>query len=121
MKYLLQRGTLHRHWIHSYAHCVRDIYYRDPALFSHQAVVDRYVDDLAFTFGISRAFLNVVRAIDICISYSLLIFRRHKTAAAKGLIAGAFTITRADGTMTSGLAERDVSVLDFPSYPRLTK
>jgi hypothetical protein len=38
----------------------RDIYYRDPALFSKQAVVDRYVDDLACTFGIPRALLNVV-------------------------------------------------------------
>lgn len=39
----------------------RDIYYRDPALFSKQSVVDRYVDDLACTFGVPRSLLNVVR------------------------------------------------------------
>jgi meiotic recombination protein SPO11 len=38
----------------------RDIYYRDPALFSKQAVVDRFVDDLACTFGVRRLLLNVV-------------------------------------------------------------
>ena len=39
----------------------RDIYYRHPDLFVKQSVVDRYVDDLACTFGISRSQLNVVR------------------------------------------------------------
>lgn len=39
----------------------RDIYYRDPVLFSKQAVVDRFVDDLAFTFGVPRMLMNVVR------------------------------------------------------------
>ncbi|KAK2623907.1 hypothetical protein QTJ16_006541 [Diplocarpon rosae] len=37
----------------------RDIYYRDPKLFMKQAVVDRYVDDIAYTFGVSRDALNV--------------------------------------------------------------
>ena len=40
--------------------CNRNIYYRDPALFKKQSVVDRYVDILAFTFGVQRAALNVV-------------------------------------------------------------
>ncbi|KAK7541542.1 Spo11/DNA topoisomerase VI subunit A [Phyllosticta citricarpa] len=53
----------------------REIYYRTPSLFLNQAVVDRYVDDIAFTFGVSRFALNV-------------------TAAAKGLVAGAFSINR---------------------------
>ncbi|KAH6665770.1 Spo11/DNA topoisomerase VI subunit A [Halenospora varia] len=53
----------------------RDIYYRDPELFMKQAVVDRYVDDLACTFGVDRDALNVV-------------------AAAKGLVAGSFSIVR---------------------------
>ncbi|CAG8961776.1 hypothetical protein HYFRA_00006319 [Hymenoscyphus fraxineus] len=57
----------------------RDIYYRDPELFVKQAVVDRYVDDIAYTFGVERDALNVV-------------------AAAKGLIAGSFTVTRKDGS-----------------------
>lgn len=38
----------------------RNIYYKDPSLFKKQAVVDRYVDILAFTFGVQRADLNVV-------------------------------------------------------------
>jgi DNA topoisomerase VI subunit A len=37
------------------------MYYRDPVLFSNQHVVDRYVDDIARTFGVRRALLNVVR------------------------------------------------------------
>jgi meiotic recombination protein SPO11 len=40
------------------------MYYRDPALFSNQAVVDRYVDELAYTFGVSRSLLNVVSIAD---------------------------------------------------------
>ncbi|KAL3423097.1 type IIB DNA topoisomerase [Phlyctema vagabunda] len=55
----------------------RDIYYRDPELFLKQAVVDRYVDDLAYTFGVERDAMNVV-------------------AAAKGLIAGYCQITTRD-------------------------
>ncbi|KAF2626578.1 DNA topoisomerase IV, alpha subunit [Macroventuria anomochaeta] len=62
----------------------RDIYYRHPDLFVKQAVVDRYVDDLACTLGISRSKLNV-------------------TAAAKGLVAGCFTINREDGTQFDGM------------------
>lgn len=37
------------------------MYYRHPDLFVKQSVVDRYVDDLACTFGITRSQLNVVR------------------------------------------------------------
>ncbi|KAF2702997.1 meiosis-specific topoisomerase Spo11 [Pleomassaria siparia CBS 279.74] len=37
----------------------RDLYYRHPDLFGKQAVVDRYVDDLACTLGVSRCSLNV--------------------------------------------------------------
>ncbi|TLD35479.1 DNA topoisomerase IV alpha subunit [Venturia nashicola] len=61
---------------------------RDPALFSKQAVVDRYVDDLACTFGVPRALLNV-------------------TATAKGLVAGAFVINRRDGSRAEGWSERE--------------
>ena len=38
----------------------RDIYYKDPILFGRQRVVDRYVDDIASTFGVQRRSLNVV-------------------------------------------------------------
>ena len=37
----------------------RDIYYRDPELFVKQAVVDRYVDDIAFSIGVPRQALNI--------------------------------------------------------------
>ncbi|KAE9966239.1 hypothetical protein EG328_009080 [Venturia inaequalis] len=66
----------------------RDLYYRDPALFSNQTVVDRYVDDLACTFGVPRALLNV-------------------TATAKGLVAGAFVINRSDGSRVESWSERE--------------
>jgi hypothetical protein len=36
------------------------MFYRDPELFVKQAVVDRYVDDLAYTLGVERGALNVV-------------------------------------------------------------
>jgi hypothetical protein len=48
------------------------MFYRDPALFSQQWVVDRYVDDLACTFGVPRLFLNVVTALGIPFKYSPL-------------------------------------------------
>ncbi|KAF1928237.1 meiosis-specific topoisomerase Spo11 [Didymella exigua CBS 183.55] len=66
----------------------RDIYYKHPDLFVKQAVVDRYVDDLACTLNISRYQLNV-------------------TAAAKGLVAGYFTLHREDGTQVDGLSEKE--------------
>lgn len=62
-------------------HDLRDIYYRDPALFGSQTTVDRYVDDIAYTLGVTRSMLNVC-------------------AAAKGLIAGATTFLRNDGSTT---------------------
>lgn len=36
------------------------MFYRDPELFIKQSVVDRYVDDLAYTLGVERDALNVV-------------------------------------------------------------
>lgn len=38
----------------------RNIYYKDPALFRSQTVVDRYIDIVAYTLGVQRAALNVV-------------------------------------------------------------
>ncbi|KAM5489002.1 endodeoxyribonuclease [Microsporum audouinii] len=37
----------------------RDIFYQDPVYFGSQKLVDRYVDDIAFTFGVDRAALHV--------------------------------------------------------------
>ncbi|KAF2023648.1 DNA topoisomerase IV, alpha subunit [Setomelanomma holmii] len=70
----------------------RDLYYRHPDLFLKQSVVDRFVDDLACTLGISRSQLNV-------------------TAAAKGLVAGGFTIIRQDGYQTDGMKDREGSLI----------
>ena len=39
----------------------RNIYYQDPTLFRSQNVVDRYIDILAFSIGVERSALNVVR------------------------------------------------------------
>lgn len=39
---------------------LRNIYYKDPALFKSQSVVDRYIDIVAYTLGVQRAALNVV-------------------------------------------------------------
>ncbi|APA06045.1 hypothetical protein sscle_01g008150 [Sclerotinia sclerotiorum 1980 UF-70] len=61
----------------------RDMYYRDPELFTKQAIVDRFVDDIAYTLGLKRDAMNVV-------------------AAAKGLVAGSFAIRR-----------RNKSVIDY--------
>lgn len=66
----------------------RDVYYRDPALFANQTYVDRYVDDIAFTFGLSRAALNV-------------------SAVAKGLVAGAVTLHRNDGSNVAANIDRE--------------
>ncbi|TGO14287.1 hypothetical protein BTUL_0055g00360 [Botrytis tulipae] len=53
----------------------RDMYYRDPELFTKQAIVDRFVDDIACTLGLKRDALNVM-------------------AAAKGLVIGWFILKR---------------------------
>lgn len=38
----------------------RDIYYLDPEIFGNQRIVDRHIDDIAFTIGVDRAALHVV-------------------------------------------------------------
>ncbi|QSZ31276.1 hypothetical protein DSL72_000839 [Monilinia vaccinii-corymbosi] len=63
----------------------RDMYYRDPELFTKQAIVDRFVDDIAYSIGLKRDALNVM-------------------AAVKGLVAGSFVIKR-----------RNKSVMDYSS------
>lgn len=74
--------------LRDYTHTHRDIYYRDPALFGSQKHVDRYVDDIAFTFGVTRTAMNV-------------------TAVAKGLIAGAVTFCRRDGSTFTTAEDQD--------------
>ena len=55
-------------------HQARNIYYQDPALFRSQEVVNRYVDVLAYTFGLRRADLHVVS--QLAGNYSVLITQR---------------------------------------------
>jgi meiotic recombination protein SPO11 len=82
----------------------RDIYYRDPELFIKQAVVDRYVDDIAYTLGVGRDALNVVWSFwGLRNSFTDLYLQ---VAAAKGLVAGSFTIIR-----------KDKSVVDYSAEP----
>ena len=70
------------------AHQDRDIFYRDPALFGSQNSVNRTVDDIAFTFGVPRQMLNVI-------------------AAAKGLMVGAITFCRRDGSTANASHDRE--------------
>jgi DNA topoisomerase VI subunit A len=39
----------------------RNIYYQDPDLFKSQSNVDELVDSLAFTLGVGRSALHIVR------------------------------------------------------------
>jgi len=64
------------------------MHYRDPALFGNQATVDRYVDDIAFTFSVARSALNV-------------------TAVAKGLVVGAMSFCRRDGSTVDAAMDRE--------------
>lgn len=65
-----------------------DIYYRDPALFGRQSHVDKYVDDIAHTFGVPRSSLHVI-------------------AAAKGLVTGAVSFCRRDGTTVQASSDKE--------------
>ncbi|TLD25383.1 hypothetical protein PspLS_05403 [Pyricularia sp. CBS 133598] len=60
----------------------RNIFYQAKDLFRNQAVVDRLVDDVAFTLGVGRHSLNI-------------------TAAGKGLVIGPISFVLNDGTFVS--------------------
>lgn len=92
----------------------RNMYYKDPALFRSQSVVDRYIDIVAYTLGVQRAALNVVSS---RIHFSGFFFNIRligslppKTAAAKGLVAGSFAVTRRDGRIDSERSHSAVNV-----------
>ncbi|KAB8304012.1 hypothetical protein EYC80_005362 [Monilinia laxa] len=57
----------------------RDMYYRDPELFTKQVIVDRFVDDIAYTLGLKRDALNVMAAAKGLVAGSLVIKRRNKS------------------------------------------
>ncbi|KAJ9205285.1 hypothetical protein DTO280E4_4039 [Paecilomyces variotii] len=72
----------------------RDIYYSDPIYFGSQRVVDTLVDDIAYTIGVDRAAL-------------------HVTAAAKGLMAGDFSLALKLGNILDiGAASEDFLIPD---------
>ncbi|KAH7033613.1 Spo11/DNA topoisomerase VI subunit A [Microdochium trichocladiopsis] len=78
---LLVLHICHEALVNDYIVTKRSIYYQDPALFGSQEFVNRLVDGLAFTLGVSRDALNIV-------------------AAAKGLIVGDLVVRSKDGTTT---------------------
>jgi hypothetical protein len=73
----------------------RDIYYRDPSLFRNQETVDRYVDDIAHTCGVTRRDLNIVSltgtSADMAVSLTL-----GQIASPKGLVAGRMSLPAND-------------------------
>ncbi|KAL8716033.1 MAG: hypothetical protein Q9225_006282 [Loekoesia sp. 1 TL-2023] len=85
---------IHEALVESVVISKRNIYYKDPELFKSQKIVDRYVDILAYTFGIQRAALNVstlidnvdhIRSIDISnVAWILLVEKEGPFAEAKG-------------------------------------
>lgn len=73
-----------------------------------QAVVDRYVEDIAYTLGVPRDSLNIVSSpgkVNTRMTSDTLQF-----AAAKGLIAGAFTILRENGSPIDYGSELEVAI-----------
>lgn len=103
---MTKRYKLSGAWAFSVLTLTRDLYYRHPDLFVKQSVVDRYIDDLACTFGISRSQLNVVRS-HLAVSYTGSDCQLQ-AAAAKGLVAGGFGIIREDGHRIDGMKDREV-------------
>ncbi|KAJ5495207.1 hypothetical protein N7539_000323 [Penicillium diatomitis] len=69
----------------------RDIYYIDPAYFKSQATVNAVVDDLAFTIGVDRTFLNI-------------------EAASKGLVAGRFQLERESRVIVDASSGEDTMI-----------
>lgn len=65
----------------------RSIYYDNPDLFGTQQVVDSIVDDIAYTIGVDRAALHVVRSL-YCEYFCSLTKVTLKTSVGKGLTAG---------------------------------
>lgn len=92
----------------------RNMYYKDPALFRSQSVVDRYIDIVAYTLGVQRAALNVVSSrihfSGVFLNIRLIGSLPPKTAAAKGLVAGSFAVTRRDGRIGSERSHSAVNV-----------
>lgn len=59
----------------------RNIYYKDPALFKSQRVVDRYIDILAYSLGVQRAALNVVSILVPLFPARFCVLQKPRSAA----------------------------------------
>lgn len=66
----------------------RDIYYHDPDLFRQQETVDRYIDDIAHTFQVTRSALNVVRTEHAGPSHVVHRLTFSQASSPKGLMVG---------------------------------
>lgn len=67
----------------------RNIYYQNMELFRSQSVVDEMVDNLAFTLGVGRNDLNIVRIRHFSgQSPPFMMLIVFQVATAKGLVAG---------------------------------
>ena len=93
--------------VRAYRGGCRNIFYNDPTLFGNQAVVDRFVDDLAFTLGVRRLDLGVVGALRILMTRMLML---EQVAAPRGLVAGSFKLERAQGGLLDVSLEKEASM-----------
>lgn len=88
-------------------------------MFKSQAVVDRYIDALAYTFGVQRVALNVVSRV-ACLRWDPF---DHgflaQTAAAKGLVVGTFMVTGSDGRVLIQGSDGMVSSIGASPFDRL--
>nr|XP_036582093.1 Meiotic recombination protein rec12 [Colletotrichum truncatum]KAF6790650.1 Meiotic recombination protein rec12 [Colletotrichum truncatum] len=85
----------------------RNIYYQDPVLFKNMSVVDKLVDDLAYTLGLGRDSLNIASTP----SYRFCVFSKpSQVAAAKGLIAGPLILHLKDSSRVDA-SSSDTGVL----------
>ncbi|TGO25494.1 hypothetical protein BPAE_0079g00420 [Botrytis paeoniae] len=80
----------------------RDMYYRDPELFTKQAIVDRFVDDIACTLGLKRDALNVM-------------------AAAKGLVTGWFIMKRRNESIIDYSSAADSQLVPWATFRTLAE
>ncbi|KAM0158790.1 hypothetical protein ACHAPG_003966 [Botrytis cinerea] len=80
----------------------RDMYYRDPELFTKQAIVDRFVDDIACTLGLKRDALNVM-------------------ATAKGLVTGWFVMKRRNQSAMDYSSAADSQLVPWATFRTLAE
>ncbi|EFR00877.1 meiotic recombination protein spo11 [Nannizzia gypsea CBS 118893] len=85
----------------------RDIFYQDPVYFGSQTLVDRYIDDIAFTLDVDRAALHVAAAAKGAIGGNFSITMKNESSIQVGAFAEGIIIPRideVDGIDTSGIS-----------------